>query len=203
MSKGIFENISNLFKTTEQLEQEKRQRKRMMERGIEKSVDALKDGQRQAEKEKEKFYQQAKQSLSVGRKDEARQFMQFSRMQARNASNYTRHQLKWSNALTQIRVATSMQQAAQCFSQLAVECGLDPNLFENGLDSMSDVESTISEMNKAMTKKWEKDSLKAGEEGEIEGDASIDEMMAQAEREVAAENGVSAPDAGTAAPGRA
>ena len=200
---SILNNVSNIFKTSEQLEQEKRQRKRQMERGIEKSVDALKDGQRQAEKEKEKFYQQAKQALSVGRKDEARQYMQFSRMQARNSENYTRQQLMWSNALTQIRVATSMQAAAQCFSQLAVECGLDPNLFENGLDSMSDVESTIGEMNKAMAKKWEKDSAKAGEESDVEGDASIDDMLAQAEREVAAENGAAAPSAGTAAPGRA
>lgn len=200
---SIFSNIGNLFKTTEQLEQEKRQRKRMMERGIEKSVDALRDGQRQAEKDKEKFYQQAKQALAVGRKDEARRFMQFSRMQARNAENYTRQQLMWSNALTQIRVATSMQAAAQCFSQLAVECGLDPNLFENGLDSMSDVESTIGEMNRAMAKKWEKDSMKAGEEGEVEGDASLDDMLAQAEREVAAENGAAAPATGTVAPGNA
>ena len=204
MSTGsIISNIGNLFKTSEQLEQEKRQRKRQMERGIEKSVDALKDGQRQAEKDKEKFYQQAKQALSVGRRDEARRFMQFSRIQARNSENYTRQQLMWSNALTQIRVATSMQAAAQCFSQLAVECGLDPNLFENGLDSMSDVESTIGEMNKAMAKKWEKDSAKAGEASDVEGDASIDDMLAQAEREVAAENGSAAPNAGTGTPGRA
>lgn len=195
MSSGsIISNIGNLFKTTEQLEQEKRQRRRQMERGIEKSVDALKDGQRQAEKGAEKFYQQAKQALSVGRRDEARRFMQFSRMQARSAENYTRQQLMWSNALTQIRVGKSMQDASQCFAQLAKENGLDPNLFENGLDSMSDVESTIDEMNKAMTKKWEKDSAKAGEVGDVEGDASIDDMLAQAEREVAAENGTSLKD---------
>lgn len=204
MSLGsIFGNIGNLFKTTEQLEQEKRQRKRQLERGIEKSVDALKEGQRQAEKDKEKFYQQAKQALSVGRRDEARRFMQFSRMQARNSENYTRQQLMWANALTQLRVAGSMQDAAKCFSSLAVECGLDPNLFENGLDSMSDVESTIGEMNKAMAKKWEKDSIKAGEEGDVEGDASIDDMLMQAEREVAAENGAGAPSFGASAPGHA
>jgi len=203
MSAGsIFRNIGNLFKTTERLEQEKRQRRRQMERGIEKSVDALKDGQRQAEKDKEKYYQQAKHALSVGRKDEARRFMQFSRMQARNSENYARQQLMFSNALTQLRVAKSSQDAALCFRQLAAESGLDPNLFEDGLDSMSDVESTIGEMSKAMAKKWEKDSAKAGEESEVEGDASIDEMLAQAEREVAAENGAT-PSAGTPAPGHA
>lgn len=198
MAKGIIDNIKNLFKTTEQLEQEKRQRKRMWERAIEKSIDTLKDGQRQAEKEKEKFYQQAKQALAVGKKEDARQYMQFSRMQFRNASNYTRQQLMWSNALTTIKVGSTMQMAAACFKQLAEESGLDPNVFEDGLDSMSDAESIIGEMNKAMSKKWEKDSLKAGEAGEVEGDASIDEMMAQAEREVAAENGA-APTEGASA----
>lgn len=204
MSAGsIIKNIGNIFKTTEELEQEKRQRKRQMERGIEKSIDALTDGQKQAMKDQEKFYQQAKQKLSVGREAEARQLIQFSRMQARNADNYTRQKLVWSNALTQIRVATSMQSAAACFKQLAAECGLNPDVFENGLDSMEDVESTIGEMNKAMTKKWEKDSLKAGEADEVEGDASIDEMMDRARSEVAAENGVSSAEAGAAAPGHA
>lgn len=203
MSAGsILKNISNIFKTSEELEREKRQRKRQMERGIEKSVDALTDGQKQAMKDQEKFYQQAKQKLAVGREAEARQFIQFSRMQARNAENYMRQKLVWQNALTQVRVATSMQAASQCFKQLAIECGLDPDVFAEGLDSMEDVESTIGEMNKAMTRKWEKDSMKAGEVDEVEGDASIDDMLAQARSEVAAENGVAAPDAGTSTPGR-
>lgn len=200
---GIIGNIGNLFKTSEQLAQEKRQRKRMLERGIERAVDSLGEGQRRAVKDQEKFYQQAKQKLAVGRETEARQFLQFSRMQARTADNYTRQKLMWSNALTQIQVATSMQTAAQCFSQLAVECGLDPNLFENGLDSMEDVERTIGDMNKAMSKKWEKDSLKAGETEEVEGDASIDEMMERARSEVAAENGAGVSEPGTAAPSHA
>ncbi len=200
---GIIGNIGNLFKTSEQLAQEKRQRKRMLERGIEKAVDSLGEGQRRAVKDQEKFYQQAKQKLAVGRETEARQFLQFSRMQARTADNYTRQKLMWSNALTQIQVATSMQTAAQCFSQLAVECGLDPNLFDNGLDSMEDVERTIDDMNKAMSKKWEKDSLKAGETEEVEGDASIDEMMERARSEVAAENGAEVSEPGTAAPSHA
>lgn len=203
MSAGsIFKNIGNLFKTTEELEAEKRQRKRQMERGIEKSIDALSEGQKQAMKDQEKFYQQAKQKLAVGRETEARQFMQFSRMQGRNAENYMRQQLVWQNALTQVRVATSMQAAAACFKQLAAEAGLNPDLFDQGLESMEEVESTIGEMNKAMAKKWEKDSLKAGETADSEGDASLDEMLARARDEVAAENGVSSDAAGAAAPGR-
>lgn len=203
MSKGIFANIGNLFKTTEQREQEKRQRKRMLERGIEKSIDTLSESQRQANNDQEKYYQLAKQKLAVGCKTEARQMMQFSRIQARNSDNYTRQRLMWFNALTQIRVAGSMQAAAQCFEQLAAACGLDPNLFENGLDTMADVERTIGDMNKAMNRKWEKDSLKAGETMEEEGDASIDEMMERASSEVAAENGVSVAEAENAVPGRA
>ncbi len=199
---GIIKNIGNLFKTTEELKQEERRRKRQMERGIEKSIDALGEGQRQAMKDQDNFYQQAKQKLAVGRESEARQFIQFSRMQGRNADNYMRQKLMWQNALTQVRVATSMQNAALCFKQLASECGLNPDLFSDGLDSMEDVESTIGEMNKAMTKKWEKDSLKAGETDAMEGDASIDEMLNQARSEVAAENGVAAPAAGVNAPGR-
>ena len=150
MSLGsIFKNIGNIFKTSEELEAEKRRQKRSLERGIEKSSDALNDGQRQAAREQEKFYQQGKQKLSVGRDAEARQFFQFSRMQARNAENYTRQKLMWSNALTQIKVAANMQTAAACFKDLAVQCGLNPDVFENGLESMEDVESTIGEMNKA------------------------------------------------------
>ena len=161
----------------------------------------MNEGQRQAAREQEKFYQQGKQKLSVGRDAEARQFFQFSRMQARNAENYTRQRLMWTNALTQIRVATSMQQAATCFKELAVQCGLNPDVFEAGLDSMEDIESTIGEMNTAMAKKWEKDSLKAGEASDSAGDATIDEMMEQARGEVAAETGVAAPEAGSAAAG--
>ena len=200
---SIFGNIGNIFKTTEEIETEKRRQKRNLERGIEKSIDALNDGQRQAAREQEKFYQQGKQKLSVGRDAEARQFFQFSRMQARNAENYTRQKLMWTNALTQIRVATSMQSAAACFKELAVQCGLNPDVFESGLDSMEDIESTIGEMNKAMAKKWEKDSLKAGEASDEAGDATIDEMMEQARGEVAAENAASVPAAGTVATGNA
>ena len=186
---SIFKNIGNIFKTTEEIEAERRRQKRNLERGIEKSIDALGEGQRQAAREQEKFYQQGKQKLAVGRDAEARQFFQFSRMQAR------------SNALTQIRVAANMQTAAACFKELAVQCGLNADLFENGLDSMEDVESTISEMNKAMARKWEKDSLKAGEASDDAGDASIEEMMEQARGEVAAETGASAAGADSAAPG--
>ena len=57
------------------------------------------------------------------------------------------------------------------------------------------------EMNKAMSKKWEKDSLKAGETSDEAGDASIDEIMEQARGEVAAETGATAAEAGAAAPG--
>lgn len=198
---GIIRNIGNIFKTTEEIESEKRQRKRMMERGIEKSIDALTEGQRQAAREQEKFYQQGKQKLAVGRDAEARQFFQFSRMQARNAENYTRQRLMWTNALTQIRVATSMQTAAACFKELAAQCGINPDLFESGLDTMDDIESAIGEMNKAMTKKWERDSLKAGEASDDAGDTTIDEMMEQARGEVAAETGAPLPESGTAAPG--
>ena len=117
MSAGsIFSNIRNIFKTTAEIEAERRRQKRNLERGIEKSIDALGDGQRQAAKEQEKFYQQGKQKLSVGRDAEARQYFQFSRIQARHAENYTRQKLMWTNALTQIRVATSMQSAAACFT---------------------------------------------------------------------------------------
>ena len=202
MSLGsIIKNIGNVFKTSEEIEAEKRRQKRNLERGIEKSIEALNEGQRQATREQEKFYQQGKQKLSVGRDAEARQFFQFSRMQARNAENYTRQRLMWTNALTQIRVATSMQMAAACFKELAVQCGLNPDVFESGLDSMEDIESTIGEMNKAMTKKWEKDSLKAGEASDEAGDATIDEMMEQARGEVAAETGATASGADSATPG--
>ena len=202
MSLGsIFRNIGNIFKTSDEIEAEKRRQKRNLERGIEKSIDALTEGQRKAAKEQEKFYQQGKQKLSVGRDAEARQFCQFSRMQARNAENYTRQRLMWTNALTQIRVATSMQMAAACFKELAVQCGLNPDVFESGLDSMEDIESTIGEMNKAMARKWEKDSLKAGEASDEAGDATIDEMMEQARGEVAAETGAPAPGSESATPG--
>ena len=200
---GIIGNIGNLFKTSEQLAQEKRQRKRMLERGIERAIDSLGEGQRRAVKEQEKFYQQAKQKLAVGRETEARQFLQFSRMQARTADNYTRQKLIFANALTQIQVATSAQTAAQCFSQLAVECGIDSNSFQNGLDSVEDVERTIGEINKAMSRKWENDSRKAGETEEVEGDTSIDEMMERARSEVAAENGAGVSEPGTATPSHA
>ena len=198
---SIFKNIGNVFKTTEEIEAEKRTQTRNLERGIEKSIDALNDGQRQAAREQEKFYQQGKEKLSVGRDAEARQFFQFSRMQARNAENYTRQKLMWSNALTQIRVATSMQMASACFKDLAVQCGLNPDVFENGLDSMEDIESKIGEMNKAMSKKWEKDSLKAGEAADDAGDATIDEMIDRARGEVAAETGAAVSGANSAVPG--
>ena len=198
---SILKNIGNIFKTTEEIEAERRTQMRNLVRGIEKSIDALNDGQRQAAREQEKFYQQGKQKLSVGRDAEARQFFQFSRMQARNAENYTRQRLMWTNALTQIRVAKSMQQAAACFKELAVQCGLNPDAFESGLDSMDEVESTIGEMNKAMAKKWEKDSLKAGEASEDAGDASIDEMMERARGEVAAETGAAMPGSESPTPG--
>ena len=198
---SIFKNIGNIFKTTEELEAEKRRQKRNLERGIEKSIDALNDGQRQAAREQEKFYQQGQQKRAVGRDAEARQFFQVSRMQARNAENYTRQKLMWTNALTQVRVATSMQTAAACFKELAVQCGLNPDVFENGLDSMEDIESTIGEVNKAMAKKWEKDSLKAGEASDEAGDTSIDEMMEQARGEVAAETGAAMPGSASPTPG--
>lgn len=200
---GIIGNIGNLFKTSEQLAQEKRQRKRMLERGIERAVESLGEGQRRAVKDQEKFYQQAKQKLAVGRETEARQFLQFSRMQARTADNYTRQKLIFANALTQIQVAASAQTAAQCFSQLAVECGLNLDSFDNGLDSMKDVEEIIDKMNKAMSRKWENDSRKAGETEDEDGDASIDEMMERARSEVAAENGAEVSEPGTAAPSHA
>ena len=198
---SILTNIGNIFKTTEEIEAEKRRQKRMLERGIEKSIEALSEGQRQAAKEQEKFYQQGKQKLSVGRDAEARQFFQFSRMQARSAENYTRQRLMWTNALTQIKVATSMQMAAACFKDLAAQCGLNPDVFESGLDSMADIESTIGEMNQAMAKKWERDSLKAGEVSDEAGDTSIDEMMEQARGEVAAETGADAAGSESSTPG--
>ena len=61
--------------------------------------------------------------------------------------------------------------------------------------------SVLGEMNKAMAKKWEKDSLKAGEASDEAGDTSIDEMMEQARGEVAAETGAVASGADSATPG--
>lgn len=198
---SIFKNIGNVFKTTAELQEEKRRRKRNLERGIEKSIDALEEGRRNAVRERETFYSQGKEKLSVGRDDEARQCFQFSRMQARAAENYTRQKLMWSNALTQIRVASSMQSAAACFKSLAAETGLNPDAFESGLDTMEDVEGAISEMNKAMSRKWEKDSFRAAEGADAAGDASLDEIMAQARAEVVAETGAAASGAGAGSPG--
>ena len=52
-----------------------------------------------------------------------------------------------------------------------------------------------------MAKKWEKDSLKAGEGSDEAGDASIDEMMERARGEVAAETGAAMPGSESSAPG--
>lgn len=200
---SIFANIRNLFKTDEELRMEDKKRRRTYERGIERSIEALQDAQIQARKDENKFYQEAKSKLAVGCETEARQLLQFSRMRSMNANNYTKQQLIWTNALAQLRVASSMQSAAQCFTQLACEAGLDPSILDNGLESIKDVEETIGEMNKAMSKKWEKDSMKAGEasDANAEGDASIDEMMNRARSEVAAENGIEI-ETGSSVPGR-
>lgn len=198
---SIFANIGRLFKTTAELEQESRIRRRNAERGVERALEVMAESYARLERDQNDFYQKGKAKLSVGRDSEARQFFQFSRMQSVAMANLIRQKLVWEGALTQIRIGSSLQSAAQCFGALAAEYGLEVASFENGLDSIDGVTDVVGEMNRAMERKWKRDSAKAGAADTEDVDAGIDEMMKIARGELAAEaniDGMADPGPGSA-----
>lgn len=189
-----------LFETTAEKLEKERNRRRACERGVEKGIAVLCDAEKKAAINQEKYYQDGKKLLAVGRTVEARTQFQFSRMQMANQQNYVRMRLMWDNALTQIKISSSMQTASACFQDLVKSSGLQISKIENALNSMEDVQDFMVDVNKAFASQWERQNASAGSSGDFEADPGIEAMMEQAEREIAAENGGVASVADSATP---
>lgn len=178
-----------LFLTTAEKAAKDRERKRMCERGIEKNIENLANAEKMAAAEQEKYYQEGKKLLSVGRTAEARISFENARMQMMEQQNNARNRLLWRHALTQVKSAASMQMASLCFQELVKSSGLQIGKIDRALDSMDAVQDFMADVNKAFGAQWTQQITAAGGAGMSDTNPEVEAMMAQAEREIAAEIG--------------
>ena len=180
--------LTDLFKSSKEIEREKRRAQRARERQVENAIDRNKDRIKELEKQRAAIWAKARTLLANGQRSEAARLLQNYKAQGVQIAKLERQSMFVQNQLDRIAGAADMQNAADALSKLATIMDLDPNAFEDSLDSVSAVSDDIKDIDKIMNKAFEKDQERMSAEAEAAAESSVEdeELMAALENEAAA-----------------
>ena len=180
--------FGNLFKSTKEIEKEKKRQIRGMERNVEKAIERCQDRVKDLEKERAKNWEKAKLALANGQRDEASRLLQLYKSGGVQIARLDRQQTFYQAKLNQVCGATDMSAAAQNLKDMTEALALDPATFEQNLDDVDSVSDDINDMNKTLDKAFAKDQEKmiAAADADKENAVQDDTLMAALESEVAA-----------------
>lgn len=180
--------LSDLFKSTKELEREKKRAQRAMEREVENAIERNAERIRALEKERTKTWENARALVSGGQKSEAARLLQIYKAQGVQIGKLERQKTFAQNQLDRIAGAADMQNVAGVMKNLVAAMNLDPDEFEANLDDVADASDDIKDIDKAMDKAYNKDQERLIAEAEAMNESTIEdeELMAALEGEAAA-----------------
>lgn len=176
--------IADLFKSSKEIEREKNRARRRALRDVERASDVVKDRIATLKKERDAAWTQAREYLRDGQKAAAQRCLQSVQANELMMGKLERKSWVFSQLATKMEMAKTDQEFAAALGNLNTTLEIDP---DKVADVLGDVDGTLSEQGD-IDKIWEKEYGKEMN-GLSQSDAipSVEEMMANLEKEVVAD----------------
>ena len=184
--------LSDLFKSTKEIEREKRKELRSKEREAERGISRLARDVRKLEKSRAVVWVRARELLQAGRRDEAARLLNQYKMMGVQINNLEKQRMLAQNKLTNVSAAGTLGMITGAIAGYAEGMDIDPDKVGENIDAISNVEGEIEEVNNIVKEAYESDMQKASEASEEQdGEVTDEELMAELESEAVGEIGVS------------
>lgn len=178
----------DLFKSTKELEREKRRAQLRQERQIERVIDRMGDRIRTQEKERAKIWAKAKELLQAGKKLDAKRLLERYKGMEVLVNRLEKQRMLWQGRLNTIATAGDANEISAALANFGEMLNIDPDRIVDDLERMDEVEGEIKEVNSILDKAYEKENEKIVAEAESQAEVSVDEdLMAALESEAAAD----------------
>lgn len=180
--------ISDLFKSTEQRELEKKRELRKKQHEAERGIDNMGDRIKELEKQKSAIWGKAIQATKAGQKTEAARLVQQFKALGVQISRIDKQRIVAQSRLTSVATAGDIGAVTGIIADLAKGQNIDATLIEGNLDQINEVSDDIRDVNQVIDKAYEKDMDRVAAEAEqVNAETADAELMAALEREAAAE----------------
>ena len=176
--------IGDLFKSSKEIEREKRRERRKALRDVERASDVVKDRIATLKKERDAAWTQAREYLRDGQKAAAQRCLQSVQANELMMGKLERKNWVFGQLSTKMEMAKTDQEFAAALANLNTTLEVDPDKIA---DVLGDVGDTLSEQGD-VDNIWEKEYGKEMN-GLSQSDAipSVEEMMSNLEKEVVAD----------------
>ena len=172
--------LADLFKSSKELEQEKRQVRRAMERQVERAIERNRDRIAEIDKERRKTWEKAKARLAGGQRTEAARLLQTYKAQGLQIDKLERQNSFVRNQLDRLSAAEDMSKMAAALKNLGAAMGVDVAKFEEDMAEVNAASEGVTAMDKAMERAANRDQerLEAEAAAARESLEEDDELMA-------------------------
>lgn len=180
--------FADLFKSTKELEREKRKAQRSNERQVERGLVRMDGRIKKLEKQRALLWAKAREMVQAGQKSEAAKMVNQYKILGVQINNLEKQRLLIQGKLNNVATAGDLGNIVKALESFAVGVDIDPDEIQSGLDSVADVEGEIGDVNSVVNEFFEEDVAHAGEAAEAQGSEVTDEdLMSALESEAAAE----------------
>lgn len=180
--------FSDLFKSSKEIEREKRRALRAKEREAERGISRLARQVRQLEKERAGVWARARELVQAGKREDAVRLVNQYKVMGVEINRLERQRMLAQNKLSRVSAAGTLGTVTSAIAGYADGMDVDPEKIGEDLDAISDVEGEIDEVNSVVDEAYESDMEKVSAAAEAQGaEATDEELMAELESEAAAE----------------
>ncbi len=174
--------ISDLFKSTEQRELEKKRELRRKQREAERGIDNMGDRIKELEKQRSAIWEKAIQATMAGQKAEAARLVRQFKAYGVQISRVDKQRIVAQSRLTSVVTAGDIGAVTEIIADHAKEQNSDATLIEGNLDQINEVADDIRDVNQVVDKAYEKDMERADAEAEqVNSETADAELMADLE----------------------
>ena len=178
----------DFFKSSKELEREKRRRQRASERRAERGIRHLASLAKGMERERAALWQKARELLQAGQKEEAARLLRQYKLLGVQLERMEQQKMLSQNKLNRVEAAGEIGGITAAIADVAEGAGVDPDEIADNFDRIADVEEDADEVDSVVQDEIRKDLEKAAEQTEGKEDLpDDDELMRELENEAAAE----------------
>ena len=180
--------FKDLFKSTKELEREKRRELRSKERQAARGISRLAKSVRDLEKERAKIWAQARGLVQAGQKQEAAKLLQQYKALAVEINRLEKQRMFAQNKLNRVAAAGAIGEITGAIADFAEGMDVSPDKVDEDVGRIDDATGEIDEVNRVVDEAYAADLEKTAEETEAQGEVEVDDdLMASLESEAAAD----------------
>ena len=180
--------FKDLFKSTKELEREKRRELRSKERQAARGISRLAKNVRDLEKERAKVWAKARELVQAGQKVEAAKLLEQYKALGVQINRLEKQRMFAQNKLNRVSAAGTIGEITGAIADFAEGMDVNPDKVDEAIGRIDEVSGEIDEANQVVDEAYAADLEKTAEEMEAQDEVSVDDdLMAALESEAAAD----------------